>query len=325
MQKIKFLGEEDFLSAMENENKPWRKSHVVRGQLKGRDNIDFNYYIATPDEAPRGSITIVHGLGEFFGKYHEYVWYLVQAGYKVFFLEQRGHGYTGGKTKEVDTIYIDSYRTYVEDQKLFVDKVVVPESKGLDMLLLAHSMGGAIATLFLETYDGYFKAAVLSSPMFKMQAGNINPFLWLLIKAYATLFGKMQKLAPNQKHFDPNTDFNKSSALSRPRFDYQLMLRRKDQHYQTTGATYGWALASMRVNRDIMKKAHKLNLPITVMTAGMDHLIDPAGYEEFSGLVPAAKIHPYPDSRHEIFNAKEPTRKAYYEDVLKTLDGYLTH
>ncbi|WP_051544908.1 alpha/beta fold hydrolase [Butyrivibrio sp. MC2021] len=325
MQNIRFLGEEDFLSAMEKENKPWRKDHVVRGQLKGADNIDFNYYIVSPDGPPKASITFVHGLGEFFGKYHEYFMYLALAGYKVFFLEQRGHGYSGGKTKDVDTIYIDSYMTYVRDLKLFVDKVVVPESKGLDMLLLAHSMGGAIATLFLETYDGYFKAAILSSPMFRMMAGNLNPIMRVLLKAYAVLFGQMQKLAPNQKHFDPNTDFTKSSALSRPRFDYQLALRKRDQHYQTTGATFGWALASMKVHGDIMRNARKLKLPITVMTAGQDHLIDPAGYEEFKGLVPSAVFHPYPDSRHEIFNALEPTRKAYYKDVLTTLDGYLNH
>lgn len=325
MNSVRLLGEEDFLFAMENENKVWRKKCVTRGQLRGRDNIDFNYYICDPEKEPRASITLVHGLGEFFGKFHEYIWYLTQAGYKVFFLEQRGHGYSGGKTKEADTIYIDSYRTYVEDLHRFVDKVVVPGSRGLEMFIMAHSMGGAVTTLFLETYGKYYKGAVLSSPMFKLRAGNMHPILRFCLRAYAVIFRKMQSLGPNQKHFDPNADFDKSSALSRPRFDYQLMLRRKDQHYQTTGATYGWALASMQVHDDIMRNAGKLRLPITIMTAGRDHLIDEAGYEEFGGLVPSARIHPYPASRHEIFNADEATRKAYYMDVFATLDGYLSH
>lgn len=325
MGNVRFLGEEDFLSAMENENKIWRKEHVTRGRLKGRDGTDFNYYICSPDAQPKASITLIHGLGEFFGKFHEYVWYLTLAGYKVFFLEQRGHGYSGGKPRDVDTIYIDSYDTYVEDLHYFIDKVVVPESTGLTMLLIAHSMGGAIGTLFLEKYVNYFKGAILSSPMFKLLAENFHPGAKLALGIYARCFGKMQSLAPHQKHFDPNTDFEKSSALSRPRFDYQLALRRKDQHYQTTGATYGWALASMKVHDRLMKNAGRLALPITVMTAGMDHLIDPYGYEEFSAMVPAARIHPYPSSRHEIFNADEATRKAYFEDVLTTLDHYLSH
>ena len=325
MNNVKLLGEEDFLSAMENEVKDWRKKYVTRGQLKGRGNIDFNYYVCDPEGAPKASITLVHGLGEFFGKFHEYIWYLTRAGYKVFFLEQRGHGYSGGKPKAVDTIYIDSYRTYVEDLHLFVDKVVVPESRGLDMFIIAHSMGGAISTLFLETYDNYYKGAVLSSPMFKLLSGNVNPVLRILLKAYAIIFRKMYDLGPNQKHFDPNPDFDKSSALSRPRFDYQLSLRKKDQHYQTTGATFGWALASMQVHDQIMRRAGKLLLPITIMTAGRDHLIDEAGYEEFGGLVPAARIHPYPTSKHEIFNADEATRKAYFEDIFTTLDYYLSH
>ena len=76
---IKFLGEDDFLSAMENEIKKWRKENVTRGTLTSFDGTRLNYYIASPQN-PKASITIVHGLGEFWGKYHEYAWYLYQAG-----------------------------------------------------------------------------------------------------------------------------------------------------------------------------------------------------------------------------------------------------
>ncbi len=63
MNNVKLLGEEDFLSAMENEVKDWRKKYVTRGQLKSRDNIAFNYYVCDPEGAPKASITLVHGLG----------------------------------------------------------------------------------------------------------------------------------------------------------------------------------------------------------------------------------------------------------------------
>lgn len=319
---INFLGEDDFLKAMETENKKWRKEHVVRGSLKSFDGTNLNYYVATPDN-PKASLTIVHGLSEFFGKYHEFIWYLYQAGFKVFFLELRGHGYSGGKLKDPQLVHIDDYNTYVEDLNCFVESVVVPESEGLKMLLFAHSMGGAVSTLYLEKHPGFFKSAILSSPMLKMKAGNINIFVETILRLYAKLFMKTKSLAPNQKRFNPNTAFETSSAGSRPRFDYQLNQRKKDDHFQMTGATYGWALASLKVHRDIFRHIDKIRIPVDVFTAGCDHLIDPVGYEMFKEKVKQAKFHDFENSRHEIFNSDEASRKRYFAEVIDTLNGYL--
>lgn len=321
-QNISFLGEDDFLSVMNDENRKWRDSCVTRGTLESFDLTRLSYYVAEPAK-PTASIVIVHGMGEFFGKYHEYAWYLYQAGFKVFFLEQRGFGYSEGKMDEPDLIYIDDYDTYVEDLRIFIDKVVMPKSENLGLILLAHSMGGAIGTLFLEKYPNYFKAAILSSPMIKMKSANMSPVLVKLLGIYSFVFGKKKSLAPNQKHFDPNTPFEISSAKSRPRFDYQLNMRRNNEHYQTTGATFGWALASFKIHDRIIKHLSNIKIPVSVMTAGDDHLIDPEGYKEFTEKVPQAKVYHYPTSRHEIFNSDEDNRKKYFEDILDILGEYI--
>ncbi|WP_029230700.1 alpha/beta fold hydrolase [Butyrivibrio sp. VCB2006] len=319
---ITLLGEDDFLSAMENENKKWRNECVTRGSLSSFDGTKLSYYVASPNK-PIGSVTIVHGMAEFWGKYHEYAWYLYQAGYKVFFMENRGHGYSEGKVKDPQLIYVDDYSTYAEDLRCFVESVVVPESKGLEMMLIAHSMGGAIATLFLEKHPQYYKAAILSSPMLKMKAGNLSPLAVFALRLYAKLFRKTKSIAPNQKRFNPDTPFETSSAKSRPRFDYQLQIRRKDEHYQMTGATFGWALASIKVHRDIFRHINNIKIPVDIFTAGQDHLIDPIGYDMFKERLPETKIHAFSESRHEIFNADEVSRKRYYTEVLSVLQSHL--
>ena len=73
-------------------------------------------------------------------------------------------------------------------------------------------------------------------------------------------------------------------------------------------------------NKVIMKNADKLQIPITVFTAGNDHLIDPEGYRQFEKLVPSAKFINFDESKHEIFNAKENIRKEYFSDVLEILE-----
>ena len=74
----------------------------------------------------------------------------------------------------------------------------------------------------------------------------------------------------------------------------------------------------------MVKNAGKISIPVTVMTAGQDHLIDPAGYEAFKKVRPDAVFHHYENARHEIFNADETTRKQYFTDVLATLDSYVS-
>ena len=320
MEKIDFLGEDNFLEVMETENRKWREECVSQGDFNSFDGIKMNYYTAIP-ENPRAIVVFVHGLCEFFGKYHEYAWYLYRAGYGFFFLEQRGHGYSEGKVKEIDVIYVDDYDTYVEDLRCFLDKVVIPETKNLKKYILAHSMGGAVASLFMEKYPDYVDGAVLSSPMLKMK-NNTSPILIGLLSIFSFIFGKRKSIAPGQRHFDETPVFENSSALSRPRYDYMFEMRKKDWHYQTYGASIGWALASLKVTERIMKNASALRIPITVFTAGEDHLIDPEGYEMFARAVPKAKFHAFDKSRHEIFNADDDSRKRYFAEVLETLNFY---
>ena len=322
MTDIKFLGEDDFLSAMKNENKSWFESRVSQEMLESFDGTRLRYFIAAHDK-PRASIVIVHGMAEFIEKYREYMWYLNQAGYRVFFMEQRGHGYSEGKVRQHDVIYVNSYDTYVKDLHKFISDVVKPASEGLPLLMIAHSMGGCIGSLYLEEHPDVFKAAILSSPMFKMKGADYSPFMETLIGIFGAITGKSKKLAPNQKHFDPNAQIEVSSALSVPRFEYQLKKRRADLHYQASSASLGWAVASMKATRKVIVNAENIRIPVAVMTAGADHLIDPAGYEAFKEKVPHAVFHSYENSRHEIFNADEVTRKQYFSDVLETLDGYL--
>ena len=94
----------DFMEVMKTQNKAWRDKYVTQGKYQSFDDIEINYYYAIPDSAKR-AIVLVHGFCEFWGKFHEYAWYLYKAGYAVFFMEQRGHGYSGGKLDAPDIVF----------------------------------------------------------------------------------------------------------------------------------------------------------------------------------------------------------------------------
>lgn len=318
--QIEFLGEEDFLPAMEGENRSWRERHVKNGSFTTRDGICLNYYCAE-QAAPKAVVVIVHGYCEFWGKYHEYAWYLWQAGYTVWFLEQRCHGYSGGKLPEPYKIHIDSFRTYAEDLKEFMDRTVLPASGDLPRLMLAHSMGGAVGALALEMWPDLFRGAVLSSPMLQMQTGSMTPPILLAVKLYMILARKQKALCPGQHPFDPTPKFSASSTLSEPRYNYLFGQRVEDVHYQTSGATFGWVMAAIDSRKQILQGADRIRIPVTIMQAGMDTLVDPTGIEDFMDRVRQTRKYLYENSKHEIFNAGTEVRTKYFRDVLSELDG----
>ncbi len=317
-----FLGEDDYIDVMSTENEIFVREHVKRDSFRTPDGTSLCYYHACPDD-PKAAVVMVHGMAEFFGKYREYIWYLYREGFEVFFMEQRGHGHSGGKAPEIDVIYIDSYNTYVEDLHAFVSGHVLPHTGDLPLFMIAHSMGGCVGALFLEKYPGIFKAAILSSPMFKLKGAKYPAPARALIRLYALLTGRLKKLAPNQKHFDPDARVEDSSSVSPARFHFLMEQRKNDTYNQMTGASFGWALASMSATVAVIRHADRIKIPVTVMTAGHDHLIDPSGYEAFKKKVPQARFHAYADSRHEIFNSGDVSRKKYFSDVISTLFNHI--
>ena len=101
---------------------------------------------------------------------------LYEEGYSIYFLELRGHGLSYRPVTNPSMVDIGDFDEYVEDLKSFLDTIVIPDQTenselpdytALPLFLYAHSMGGCIATLFLEKYPDIFQAAVLSSPMIK--------------------------------------------------------------------------------------------------------------------------------------------------------------
>ena len=318
-ETVTLLGEDDFTEAMQGANKQWRDTCVHNGKFTTKDGMEINYYTAIPENR-RANLVILHGYCGFWAKYHEMAWYYYQAGYAVFFMEQRGHGYSGREVPETDLVHVRSYEDYVRDTKEFFDRVVKAESDGKPCYLFAHSMGGAIGALFLGTHPECFQKAVLSSPMIQMKTGKYPRALVNLLAVHATVHHMQRQMSVGQDHFSPVPVFGTSSTLSRPRYDYVFQHRLQDFHYQTYGASYGWAMAGMSVTRKILKRAANVKIPVLLFQAGNDPLVEPSGQLRFARKASDVRIVRYEKSKHEIFNATEEIRRDYYARIFRFLE-----
>ena len=310
------LGEDDYREAMRTRVQPWLQDCVQAEDITGFDGTRLRCYHAAPEQA-KGLVVMVHGFCEFFGKYHETAWNLYRAGYAFLFPELRGHGDSGGKTAEPDVVYIDSFDTYVKDLRVCLDAFASgPYDK---RILFGHSMGGCVAALLLEQGGGFFDAALLASPMFYVKRLSFSLPVRAGLWAYVTIGKRGKARSGGAERFNPDARFEDSSAKSRARFDYIMDQRRADARYRMFGASYGWALAASGAIRRVIRDADRIDVPVTLFTAGDDRMVDAEGFARFVQRAPHVTRIDYGASGHEIFNAADAERKRFFMDLFRVL------
>jgi alpha-beta hydrolase superfamily lysophospholipase len=122
------------------------------------ENIAVYDWPLPEDEPQRGTVLIVHGLGEHAGRYDATARRLNAWGFAVRAFDQYGHGQSGGPRGGLT----HSMRL-LEDLADMVD-AARPHAQGPALVLLGHSMGGLVAARFVSLHLRPVDALVLSSP-----------------------------------------------------------------------------------------------------------------------------------------------------------------
>lgn len=314
------LGEEDFENNMVHLVRPLLQEYQTTGYFQSFDDtrIFYEYYIH-PRE--RATVVISHGFCEFNAKFEEVIFYFFQAGYSVYIPEHRGHGYSQRRVEDQSKVYINSYDEYVEDFHEFITNIVCKDKLQKNLVLYAHSMGGAIAALFLEQYPDIFTCAILSSPMLEMDCGKVPmSAVWLLL-LLKKLTRSEEEYVSGHKAFDGIPQFATSACLSEARYNYIFSKRLQDKNYRTYGASCAWTLASLKAIRKLQKRAKLVNTPILLFQAGRDTTVKTGGQRRFAEKSKHTSLVVIPESKHEIYNADLEIREEYYQKIFAFIEA----
>ena len=132
------------------------KFNYTQGSFTGKGNIEISFQGWAVDR-PKAVVVIVHGLGEHSGRYMNIIETMAGKGVSFFGLDHRGHGNSKGIRG-----HIDSFMDYIIDLKMFVN-MVHEAHKDTPVIMLGHSLGGAIACRFALTYQNDIDGLILSS------------------------------------------------------------------------------------------------------------------------------------------------------------------
>ena len=321
------LEDSEFYTAMEKTVTPFLESirhcgYVDVGSSGADGNTGKLYYEAYRPKDAAAAVVISHGFSESIEKYKEVIYYFVNAGYEVYLADHRGHGRSLRDTVHPHMVHVKRFADYTENLHTFISKVVKPSCNGLPLYLYAHSMGGCIGALYLETWPDTFQKAVLTSPMLGIIMA-VPDSCALALGHIMTSLEKDERYAFGQSAYSPDDKFEDSCSTSLPRFQYYQQKRTANPLFQTSGASYGWSYQALIACRLATQKKNceKITAPVLVFQSLCDNLVKASSIKRFVEYTPSAELVQIKGSRHEIYNSPADVLAGYYEKLFAFWDN----
>jgi alpha-beta hydrolase superfamily lysophospholipase len=272
------------------------------GQFAGHGGVRLYWQAWRPDGEVRAVVIVAHGYGEHGGRYGNLIERLVPRGYAVYALDHRGHGRSEGPRGHVGRFAefvadLHALRVRIED-----------EQRGKPLFLLGHSMGGLIAVRYLLSHGSGLSGAILSSPAFGI---HNEPSRWL--EWLGRLLSRIAPRTSFQGNVDPQF-LSRDQTVGRAYAADPLVHRRATARFFTE---FKWAM------RNTQERAAEIRLPILILQAGDDRLVQARATELFAANVGAEskEFHLYPELFHELFN--ETDKERVFADLERWLDARL--
>jgi alpha-beta hydrolase superfamily lysophospholipase len=260
----------------------------------GVGGVHIVYDVWTPDTDPRGVIVLAHGLGEHARRYDHVAQRFGESGLITYALDHRGHGRSGGKR-----VYLRDISEYTDDFHTLVG-IAAGDHPGLKLVVLGHSMGGAIVFTYGVEHPDDYTAMVLSGPVVATQDA-VSP-----VKMFAA--NLLGKIAPGLPVEELPAD-----AVSRDPEVVAAYIADPLVHHGKIPA--GIARAFLGIAETMPQRAGALTAPLLVVHGEQDKLIPADGSRHLVECVGSTDVHlkVYPELYHEVFN--EPERALVLDDV----------
>jgi len=255
-----------------------------------------------PAAAPRrGSIVLVHGLGEHVGRYAHVASHLTQAGWDLFGYDQRGHGRSAGARGAVprEDALVEDLR---EVLRVVREQRAAHGDRSGPLLLLGHSMGGQVAATFVARAPAAVDALILTSPALDAELSLLQRWQLAIGRALVPDVAMGNQLDATKISHDP-------AVVHAYRTDPLV-------HDRITARLAATILAG---GREVRAAAAQWRVPTLLLWAGDDHLVAARGSAAFAAAAPRSVVTAqcFDGLYHELLNERDAT------PVFAALDAWL--
>jgi alpha-beta hydrolase superfamily lysophospholipase len=258
------------------------------------DGYEWRYRRYEPRDSPRASVVVLHGIQSHGGWYDRTSFKLTTAGYAVKFLDRRGCGVNARDRGDAP-----SFRRLLDDIAEFLGKMSPPR------FLIGISWGGKLAVGLQRRHPRLTNGLVLIAP-------GLCPRVWppwgQRVRIAVSRF-----VAPSRQFAIPLNDPDLFTANK----ERQLFIR--DDPLALRSASARLLFESSRMDVYLQFAARHVTMPILLLLAGKDRIIDNTATRQYVGRFPTADrtIIEYPDAHHTL--EFEPGGPPFLGDLLNWL------
>ncbi|TAL00895.1 MAG: alpha/beta hydrolase, partial [Rhodospirillaceae bacterium] len=255
-----------------------------------------------PAAMPRAECVLVGGFAEFVEKYFETIADLSQRGFSVWCLDWRGQGRSTRPTRHPSRPRRRDFDRDADDLIAFTRHVLPGRHP---RILIAHSMGGAIALLALVRAPALFTAAVLSAPMLGVHTAPVPGLIARVLAVLGVVWGFAREFAPGRGPWAPDPRLSAETSLTSHdpiRCTVQQAWYTAQPDLRVDGPTYGWVQSALEITDRLRDPAifPAISVPILIGCPGDEHFVDPEAEKRTATRLSHGKLVSYPTARHEL-------------------------
>ncbi|QIA62172.1 alpha/beta fold hydrolase [Vibrio astriarenae] len=273
------------------------------------------------------AIVVVNGRVESYWKYQELFFDLYNQGFDVYSFDHRGQGLSERLTSNKDIGYVDKFDDYVHDLACLIDHFSLEDYQS--RYLLAHSMGGAITTRYLQEYQPQqFKAVALTAPMMGIEmpsylAPIAKPLIYLMSK-----LAREPQYAPGHKAYYAKPFADNPLTQSAGRYHWFRDLYEEMPQLKLGGPSTHWVWQSLDAIQDIYADAEDISLPLLMLQASEDKIVSNSAQIRFMRRLARTRkdcaLKIVYRARHELLFEQDSYRQETLDTIFTFFENHST-
>ncbi len=284
------------------------------GSFTGLRGLEIVYGVR-PVAGSIYNVVIVNGRNETFVKYREVIERLAGAGFSVYAYDHRGQGFSGRPLADREKGHVEYFDDYVADLDTFLTRIV--KSAPGRCFFLTHSMGGPVALRFVQLHPGRVARLAMVSPMLGFPTAPWPAFLVPPLLSLLDLLGFGRSYIIGGGAWKPEPwDPDNVLTSDREKYEFYQRLERDHPLLRLGAPTNNWVRQSLKAIGAIMAGADRITVPILMLQAGSDRVVDNAAQVRFARWAPACRLVVVPGARHEILMEKPGLRNPALRKII---------